>query len=116
VVFNQATAPLKQHHSGAGSPGRAALLADGQADHAVNPMPLGAIDTGASATAYAVSKSITITGSGTGILSAGTHVFVINNASSPRNLCIHQLSRRATDCTAFSNQRHEALAHGWQYL
>ena len=116
MAFNQATAPLKQHHSGARSPGRAAPLEEGQADHAVNPMPLGAIHTGVSATTYAVSESITITEPATGILSAKTHVFAINNASSPRNLCIHEMNRRATDCTAFSNQRHQSLAHDWQYL
>jgi hypothetical protein len=67
-------------------------------------------------TTAAVSKTTTITEPVTGILSAGTHVFAINNASSPRDPCIHELSGRAAGCTACSNQRHDDLTYDGKYI
>ena len=96
VVFNQATAPLKHHHSAAGSPGRGARQERGQAVPAIKPMTPSAVDTGSTATnplgwsaldwdsgqlltaqnttityfsptTFAVSKTTTITESATGI-------------------------------------------------
>jgi hypothetical protein len=49
-------------------------------------------------------------------VTAGTFVLVVNDASSPRRLCIHELSGSEIGCTAFNNQRYEDLAYDGQYL
>lgn len=49
-------------------------------------------------------------------INAGTYIFVVNDASNPRNLCIHELNAVEIGCTPFQNQRYEDLAYDGQYL
>ncbi|MEY4354605.1 MAG: hypothetical protein RLZZ609_2846 [Cyanobacteriota bacterium] len=49
-------------------------------------------------------------------ITAGTYVFVVNDATNPRQLCIHQLDSTEIGCTPFANQRYEDLAYDGQYL
>jgi hypothetical protein len=49
-------------------------------------------------------------------ISAGTYVFVVNDATSPRQLCVHTLDSAEIGCSTFSNDRYEDLAYDGQYL
>lgn len=44
------------------------------------------------------------------------YVIVVNDASSPRRLCVHDLAGSELGCDTFSNQRYEGLAFDGRYL
>jgi hypothetical protein len=49
-------------------------------------------------------------------VTSGTYVFVVNDARSPRRLCVHEITGAEIGCSNFSNQRYEDLAFDGQYL
>ncbi|MSV29762.1 MAG: hypothetical protein EXQ52_13600, partial [Bryobacterales bacterium] len=49
-------------------------------------------------------------------IGANTFVIVVNDASNPRQLCVHQLDATEIGCSALPNSRYEDLAFDGRYL